>query len=67
MENSKAKVLWDMSLQTDHVIQARQPDIVVKDKGLQDTWLIDIAIPGDARIKTKRRKSWRNTKIWQEN
>ena len=36
-ENDKAKVLWDFSLQTDHVIQALKPDIVVKDKETDHT------------------------------
>ena len=37
LENDKAKILWDFSIQTDHVIQARRPDIVVKDKELDHT------------------------------
>ena len=39
-----------MSIQTNHVIQARCPDIVVKDKKLNHMWLIDIAVPGDRRV-----------------
>ena len=38
---------------TDHVIQARRPDIVVKIKELDNMWLIDIAVPGDGRVKDK--------------
>ena len=34
LENKNEKILWDMSIKTDHVIQARTPDIVVKDKEL---------------------------------
>ena len=41
-ENEKAKILWDFTIQTDHVIQARRPDIVVKEKGLDHTWIIEI-------------------------
>ena len=36
-ENEKAKILWEFNIQTDHVIQARRPDIVVKDKELDNT------------------------------
>ena len=36
-ENEKAKILWDFNIQTDHIIQARRPDIVVKDKELDHT------------------------------
>ena len=49
----KAKILWDMSIQTDHVITAGRPDIVVKDKMMDHTWLIDVVVPGDGRIKEK--------------
>ena len=32
MENEDYKILWDFSVQTDHVIEARRPDLVVVDK-----------------------------------
>ena len=47
------QILWD---QTDHVIQARRPDIVVKGKELDHTWMIDIAVPRDARVKDKEKE-----------
>ena len=37
------------------MIQTRRPDIVVKDKELDHTWIIDIAVPGDARVEDKER------------
>ena len=55
-ENERAKILWDFSIQTDHVIQARRPDIVVKDKEIDHTWIIDIAVPGDSRTEEKERE-----------
>ena len=55
-ENNKAKILWDFSIQTDHVIQARRPDIIVKDKEIDHTWIIDIAVPGDKRVEEKERE-----------
>ena len=45
-----------MSIQTDHEIQARRPDIIMKDKELDHTWLIDIAVPGDGRVKDKEKE-----------
>ena len=45
-----------MTIQTDHIIQARRPDIVVQDKENDHTWIIDIAVPGDARFKEKERE-----------
>ena len=41
-------------MQTDHVIQARRPDIVVKYKELDHT--VDIAVPGDERVKDKEQE-----------
>ena len=55
-ENEKVKVLWDFAIQTDHVIQARRPDIIVMDKEMDHTWIIDIAVPGDSRIEEKERE-----------
>ena len=53
MENEDAKILWDIMIQTDQVITARRPDILVKDKRLDHIWLIDVAVPGDGRVKEK--------------
>ena len=38
------------------MIQARRPDIVVKDKELDHTWIIDIAVPWDARVEDKEKE-----------
>jgi len=32
IETEKVKILWDVIIQTDHVIEHRQPDIVVVEK-----------------------------------
>ena len=55
-ENTKVKILWDFSIQTDHVISARRPDIVFVNKEIDHTWIIDIAIPGDGRVIEKQRE-----------
>ena len=34
LENEDYKILWDFSIQTDHVIEAWRPDLVVVDKKL---------------------------------
>ena len=48
--------MWDFSIQTDHVIEARRPDLVVVDKE-RSCKIIDFAVPGDSRIeKEKDRK-----------
>ena len=53
VENDKCKILWDFTIQTDHYITARRPDIVVVDKDKKTCQLIDVACPGDKRVKEK--------------
>jgi len=53
LENDKAKLLWDVNIQTKRVISARRPDLVLVDKEKRETLLIDVAIPGDLRVKEK--------------
>ena len=51
LENEDYKILWDFSIQTDHVIEARRPDLVVVDKMERSCKIIDFAVPGDNRIE----------------
>ena len=53
MENEKCKVLWDMTIQYDHVIEARRPDIVVVEKENNKAIIVDIASPWDHRVYEK--------------
>jgi hypothetical protein len=52
-ENESVKILWDMNLYTDHVIEARRPDIVVVNKQEKTCQVIDIAVPLDRRVEIK--------------
>ena len=56
MESQDFKLLWDFMIQCDRLIQARRPDIVVVDKKKKEVKLIDIAIPGDSRVKDKEQE-----------
>ena len=53
MENEKCKILWDFTIQTDRLIGARRPDIMILDKERRKCQLIDIACPGDNRVAEK--------------
>ena len=55
LENEDYKILWDFSIQTDHVIEARRPDLVLIDKKETSCKIIDFAVPGDSRIEDKER------------
>ena len=53
MENDVCTILWDFNIQTDHVIQARRPDLVIKDKVQNECLIVDFTIPYDSRVETK--------------
>ena len=46
----------DFTTQTDHVIEARIPDILVLDRELDHVWMIDIAVPGDGTVEDKEKE-----------
>ena len=48
-------MLWDFSIQTDHVIEARRTDLVVVDKKERTCKIIDFAFPGDSWIEEKEK------------
>ena len=54
LENEDYKILWDVSIQTDHVIEAWGPDLVVVDKD-RSCKIIDFAVPEDSRIEEKEK------------
>ena len=47
--------MWDFSIQTGHVIEARRPDLVVADRKDRSCKIIDFAFPGDSRIEEKEK------------
>ena len=53
LENEGFKVLWDFNVQCDRIVEARRPDIVFVNKHAKEAMIIDVAIPGEARLKDK--------------
>ena len=53
VENEICKILWDMTIQCDHVIEARRPDIVVVEKESDKAIIVDIASLWDHRVYEK--------------
>ena len=47
-------LLWDYSIQTDHQISARRPDLVVINKQEQTCQVIDIPVPEYTAVKAKK-------------
>ena len=56
MENAEVKLLWDVNIQCDHLIEARRSDLVVVIKGERKCIIIDIAVPGDSRTSDKEKE-----------
>ena len=52
-ENERYKILWDFNIPTDHLIEARRPGMIVKDKETKFTKVIGFAIPFDTRENSK--------------
>ena len=66
VENEEVKVLWDINVQCDNVIEARRPDIIVIDKKERKGIIIDIAVPANVRVGKKKGKKWKCTRTWRE-
>ena len=60
MENEEVKVLWDINVQCDNVIEARKPDIILIDKKERKEIIIDIAVATNVRVGGKKRKRMEN-------
>ena len=45
--------MWDFSIQTDHIIEARRLDLVLVDKKDRSCKIIDSAVAGDCRMEEK--------------
>ena len=57
MGNKKVIVLWNFTIQTDHVIQTRRLDFAAKEKEMDHTWIIVTAMPGYSSTEEKKRES----------
>ena len=55
LENKDYKILWNFSIQNDHVIEARRPDLVVVDKKERSCKIIEFAVPGDSKVMEKEK------------
>ena len=48
------KLLWDFNIQTDHLILARRPDLIIINKKKKICKIVDFAVPADHRIILKK-------------
>ena len=54
-ENVMHKILWDIEIQTDHLILVKQPDLMIVFKK-KTCWIVDFAVLADHRVKLKKSK-----------
>ena len=45
--------MWDFDIQTDHLISARRPDLIIINKKKTICKVVDFAVPADHRTKLK--------------
>ena len=73
VESETFKILWDFTVQCERKIDAKRPDIVFIDKKEREVVIIDVAIPGDDRVKGKELEKLEkyqllkdeNAKVWR--
>ena len=53
LENDSHKLLWDLNIQTDHLIPARRPDLIIINKSKKICKIVDFAVPANHRINLK--------------
>ena len=53
LKNGIHKILWDLQIQTDHVILSKRQDLVLINKKKRTCWLVDFAVPTNYRVKIK--------------
>ena len=54
LENDTHKLLWDFDIQTDNLISARRPDLIITNKKKKKICkIVDFAVPVDHKIKVK--------------
>ena len=53
LENETHKILWDFEIQTDFLIPARIPDLVIINKTQIIYGIVDFAFPANHKVKIK--------------
>ena len=53
VEDESTKLIWDINIQCDNLIEARRPDLIIIEKKTKEAVIIDVAVPGDCRVCQK--------------
>ena len=54
IENENYKLIWDFPIQTDKELKHNKPEIIIIDKSNKTVQIIDISIPSDYNVVSKR-------------
>ena len=57
LENDTRKLLWNFDIQTDHLISARRPDLIIINEEKRSFNSVAFAVSIDYRVKLK--KKWK--------
>ena len=63
VENEEGKVLWDIDVQCDNVIEARRSDIIAIDPKEQKGIMMEIAVRADVRVRWGGRRKGTSGKV----
>ena len=53
LENETHKLPWDFEIQTDHLISARRPDLIIINNKKRSCRIVDFAVSAAHRVKMK--------------
>ena len=59
VKNDSWKILWGVTIKTDHIIEARRPDMVIIDKTKIECKIIGFGYPFDSRIEGRENDKMR--------
>ena len=66
-EDGDVKLFWDINIQCDDVMEARSPYLILVDKKTKSCVIIDVAIPDDCWMKSRKKsRRLKNIKISRE-
>ena len=73
LRNKTYKHLWDLEIQTDHLILARWPDLIIINKKERTCRIAEFSVPAEHRVKLKESekrdehldlpREWKKTKL----
>lgn len=62
IEHDNVKILPDFDVYVNKFVKARRPDIIMANKGLKECMIINIAVSGDVRTKSKENWKIKNSR-----